>query len=347
MSTFHGAEVDRLRELGGTLRAGSATIEAIRGRLDGAVPALGWAGPDRERFAQDWLSRFAPALGTVVTALEAAASGADGHAGEQETASTAGAGTAGAATAGGAGEGVAATTPTATAPGAAGGSPTGGQPGGAAAGGVGVDRYGNPTGELSAQYESPRQGVGTVSTGRGDAGGVSYGTYQLSSTRGTAGEFVTWARTHYPAAHERLDGLTPGSAAFGEAWRGLATADDAGFGQAQHAFIQTQHHEQGVDRIMRRVEGFTLQGRSDVVADVVWSTSVQHGPGGAGTVFANALRGQDVATMSDADLIRAVYAERGRDDGMAYFRSSDPDFRQGVVDRFPREQADALERLGR
>lgn len=82
------------------------------------------------------------------------------------------------------------------------------------------------------------------------------------------------------------------------------------------------------------------------MADVVWSTTVQHGAGGAGRVFANALAGEDVATMSDADIIRAVYTERGRDDGMAYFRSSSDAVRRGVVNRFGNEQADALSALG-
>lgn len=321
MATISGADIARLTELGQSMDGAAESITTLRGRLDAAVPALAWAGPDRERFSQDWLARFSPALAAITQALEAAAAGARSNADQQEQAS--GAGSAGTTAAASTGVGGAAA-PAST--------------------GTGTDRYGEPTGELSARYES-RGGVGTVSSGVGDSGGVSYGTYQLATTRGTPGEFVDWAAEHYPQAHARLDGLTPGSAAFGQRWRELAAADPDGFGAAQHAFIVQSHYQPGVDRIVARVPEFTLAGRDDVVADVVWSTTVQHGAGGAATVFANALRGEDVAAMSDADLIRAVYAERGRDDGMAYFSRNSDNVRAGVVARFPREQADALAQL--
>ncbi len=62
----------------------------------------------------------------------------------------------------------------------------------------------NELGSLSEQYESGGRGPGTVSLGRGDPGGVSYGTYQLSSTRGTVRQFVN---EFYPT---QFRGLVPG-----------------------------------------------------------------------------------------------------------------------------------------
>ncbi|MEO7404886.1 MAG: hypothetical protein ABIU95_14560, partial [Burkholderiales bacterium] len=44
-------------------------------------------------------------------------------------------------------------------------------------------------GKLSAKYESGGRASGTVSSGKGDPGGVSYGSYQLSSKVGTAQKF--------------------------------------------------------------------------------------------------------------------------------------------------------------
>lgn len=319
--TISGADIGRLTELGQSMDGAAESIRALRGRLDASAGSLAWSGPDRERFSQDWLGRFSPALAAIGQALETAAAGARGNAEQQERASGAGSG---------------------QAPGGA--APVAGGAAAPAGGGDDADRYGEPTGALSARYES-RGGVGTVSTGVGDSGGVSYGTYQLATTRGTPGDFVAWAQEHHPQAHARLDGLAPGSAAFSARWRELAAADPAGFGAAQHDFIVQSHYRPGVDRIVARVPELTLAGRADVVADVIWSTTVQHGAGGAATVFANALRGEDVAAMSDADLIRAVYAERGRDDGMAYFSRNSDNVRAGVVARFPREQADALAQL--
>src|SRR4051812_387517 len=48
-------------------------------------------------------------------------------------------------------------------------------------------------GVLSAKFETGGRGPGTVSSGRGDPGGVSYGSYQMSSKRGVVGRFVNQA----------------------------------------------------------------------------------------------------------------------------------------------------------
>ena len=39
-------------------------------------------------------------------------------------------------------------------------------------------------GDTSQRYETGNRGAGTISTGKGDHGGVSYGSYQLSSKTG-------------------------------------------------------------------------------------------------------------------------------------------------------------------
>jgi len=46
-------------------------------------------------------------------------------------------------------------------------------------------------GALSAEFESGGRGPGTVSSGKGDPGGVSYGIYQLSSKAGTVAGFLS------------------------------------------------------------------------------------------------------------------------------------------------------------
>jgi len=51
-------------------------------------------------------------------------------------------------------------------------------------------RSGHVLGSLSAKYETSGRGPGTVSTGRGDAGGVSYGSYQLASKLGRPEELT-------------------------------------------------------------------------------------------------------------------------------------------------------------
>src|SRR5882672_5967035 len=51
---------------------------------------------------------------------------------------------------------------------------------------------GTTLGDLSSKYETGGRGPGTVSSGIGDAGGVSYGSYQMTSRNGgTVGRFVS------------------------------------------------------------------------------------------------------------------------------------------------------------
>src|SRR5215211_8493937 len=45
-------------------------------------------------------------------------------------------------------------------------------------------------GALSAKYETGGRGPGTVSTGAGDPGGVSYGSYQMATKMGTVARFI-------------------------------------------------------------------------------------------------------------------------------------------------------------
>ena len=66
-------------------------------------------------------------------------------------------------------------------------------------------------GELSAKYETGGRGPGTVSTGSGDPGGVSYGSYQMATKMGTVARFV--AQTGFQWAAD-FTGLTPGTAPF-------------------------------------------------------------------------------------------------------------------------------------
>jgi hypothetical protein len=82
---------------------------------------------------------------------------------------------------------------------------------------------------------------------------------------------------------------------------------------------------------------------------MTFSTSIQHGAGGAGTVFNNALKTLNyppstptASEPTDAALIRAVYAQRRADNGMKYFPSSNAGVRSSVVNRFHNEEADAL-----
>ena len=73
-------------------------------------------------------------------------------------------------------------------------------------------------GSVSRPYESGGRGVHTISTGKGDKGGVSYGEHQLASKTGTMSAFLK-SEEGKPFAHH-FQGMRPGSKPFNTASTG-------------------------------------------------------------------------------------------------------------------------------
>jgi hypothetical protein len=210
-----------------------------------------------------------------------------------------------------------------------------------------------PLGRLSIKYETGGRGPGTVSIGSGDAGGVSYGSYQMTSSLngGCVIRFVTDLR--------RLDWLAvlmtlrPGSAEFSAEWRKIAAERPEQFQAAQHEFIKRTHFDPVVQRTLDK-DGLDVLRRSAALRDVVWSTAVQHGPN---TDIISMVM-NDMPNPSspapddktfDGELIAAIYAERGRKDAtngtLVHFKKNSRDVQAGVAARFVKEQRDALTML--
>jgi len=200
-------------------------------------------------------------------------------------------------------------------------------------------------GQLSEKYESGGRGPATVSTGVGDPGGVSYGTYQLASKVGRADEFVA---KYYPDEFKDLKGGTP---AFTAKWKALAAADPKALHAKEHEYIRVSHYEPQAAKLLKDVP-LDVAKRSAALRDVVWSTAVQHGP--KTDVIVVALKPLLAATkiddVADEAIIKAVYAERGRptaDGKLARFPRVSDAWIPGLTKRFQNEQADALKLLAK
>ncbi len=206
----------------------------------------------------------------------------------------------------------------------------------------------NPNlGALSARYETGGRGPGTVSSGSGDPGGVSYGSYQLAVNRNRPQEFLAADGARWA---DEFGGAAAGTRGFSDTWRAIAAREPEAFQAAQHAFIERTHYDVQSARIENA--GLDISSRSHALQDVVWSTSVHHGPNTAVVTRAMAAverQGIDASSPDyDRALINAVYDERGRRDGngeLAYFSSSRADVQAGVAQRFEDERRDALNML--
>lgn len=145
-------------------------------------------------------------------------------------------------------------------------------------------------------------GPATVSTGHGDRGGASYGTYQLSSSAGTLHEYLTQS-----AYGHQFAGLVPATPEFDKRWRDLAR-DDPGFAKDQHAFIRTSHYDVQVRRL--KDVGIDLTNRGPAVQEALFSTSVQFG-NGTRKIFREGLaeaygRDYKLSNLTDKDIVVAV-----------------------------------------
>lgn len=217
---------------------------------------------------------------------------------------------------------------------------------GAAAGALG-EALADALGTLSAKYETGGRGPGTVSTGAGDPGGVSYGSYQMASKMGVPTRFVTQSGFPWLADFQNL---TAGTAPFTACWKRIAAEQTDAFQRAQHAFIKKSHYDLLAAKILND-DGLDVNTRSRAVQDVIWSTAVQHG--GGTPIVHRALGNVSVSRTDpsfDEQLIRAIYAERGKkkpDGNLAYFSKSAPGVQKGVANRFKNECQDALAMLAK
>jgi len=183
-------------------------------------------------------------------------------------------------------------------------------------------------GQTSREFESGNGGPGTVSSGRGDHGGASYGTYQLSSRQGTLQEFLKSS-----GYDQQFAGLRPGSSEFNARWKEVAISDSR-FGDAQHAFIQKTHYDPAMAGLKQA--GIDFSDRGPAVQDAVWSTATQFGAGnaqrGAIGMIQRALSGKDVAAMSDREIVTAIQDYKiAHNDRL--FASSSAEVRAGTANR--------------
>ncbi len=198
-----------------------------------------------------------------------------------------------------------------------------------------------PIGALSAKWESGNKGPGTVSNSYADPGGFSYGTYQISTKHGYINDFL---QNEGASFCDYFDELQPGTEAFNKQWRSIANKQEQIFHQSQHQYIKRTHYDPFVRRLRLQL-GIEIEQFTPVFKDVLWSTSVQHGP--YTKVVRNALTGQDRDTLSESELIQLIYKERARQIGghMAYFPRIIDSWKQHIIQRFELELKDALQRL--
>jgi hypothetical protein len=152
-----------------------------------------------------------------------------------------------------------------------------------------------PLGHVSKHFESGRSGPGTISSGRGDPGGKSYGCHQLASNTGTLQAYLK--RSIYAP---EFKGLKATSKPFDKKWREIAKRDPGRFADDQLAFIKKTHF----DGVRGYANGLNIPS-TQAVDEALFSISVQHGK--AKRIVKNA--GIDVHD-SEKTMINKLYDSR-------------------------------------
>jgi len=191
-------------------------------------------------------------------------------------------------------------------------------------------------GAMAARFESGAAGSSAV--GWDSTGGTSYGKYQIASKTGTMAKFMEHLKATNPEAYARLSAAGPADAGkdgkFAQEWKKLA--GEGKLAGSEHEFIKKTHYDVGAAGLQNKSLQDML-GKSKALQEVMWSTSVQHGGGGASGIFNKVFK----EGMTEADLIKAIYAERG-----TRFGSSTAQVRSSVQNRFAQEQQLALGMVG-
>ncbi len=192
-------------------------------------------------------------------------------------------------------------------------------------------------GELSAKYESAKDGISAIGYDR--VGGTSYGKYQIASNVGTFDQFVNFASKEAPdiAAKLRSGGEANTGSRYGKMpkiWREIASEHPERFNQLQENFIKKTHYDPTITALKEK--GIEIE--SDTLKQVVWSTAVHHGSGGAKSIFDKAIA--SVGAENPKDLIAKVYDLRA-----TRFSSSTTEVRQAVQNRLLAEKSVALAQL--
>jgi hypothetical protein len=213
----------------------------------------------------------------------------------------------------------------------------------------------NDVGALAAKFESGEEGIAAI--GYDGKGGTSYGKFQISSRVGTMRAFLSYLRASAPDLAARLAECGPANTgsragAMPEEWRRIAAEQPERFDRLQSDFIRTSHFEPAVAAITD-VTGISFEKLPPVLREVVFSTAVQHGPGGAAGIVSRAMAevnaaklqaggasGTSASRVEGRRLITNIYTLRaGR------FASSSPGTREAVFNRLKAEMREALDML--
>ena len=197
-------------------------------------------------------------------------------------------------------------------------------------------KYDPLTGNVASQFEAgagktAAQAAATISSGKGDNGGKSYGSFQLASNKGEVDKFVKQS-----GYGDQFKGLKVGTEEFDKKWKETA-ANDPKFADAQKDYAVKTKFDPQMAKLQEN--GVDLSGRGKAVNEMVLSTANQYGAN-TGKIQ-SALNGKDTKSMSDAEIVSSVQDYKAAHVS-ENFKSSSPEVQAGVAKRIQAEKKSLL-----
>ena len=168
---------------------------------------------------------------------------------------------------------------------------------------VGLTTLGSSSAAFESGGDPGKVSSGMIGPGKPDPGGISYGTYQMTSTAkggNVADDFVK--KSKYK---EEFQGLKAGTPEFSSKWREVAVRDKKEFADAQHDYIKRTHYDPASQEAKKM--GFKTDDAG--VADAIWSLSVQHGKYKKVLGISKQIMGGTIS-VDPKQQIKALYAAR-------------------------------------
>lgn len=153
----------------------------------------------------------------------------------------------------------------------------------------------NKLGDVVAEFESGNAGVASISNGRGDPGGKSYGKYQLASKVGTLQSWLKQSKYK-----DYFKGVSLASRKFDNIWLHLARTEPEEFENDQHKYIKRTHFDP-----VRAIANLYAIKDTPALNEFLWSSSVQHSRKGNRKILSRAIN-----SSSERGQLRSLFESR-------------------------------------
>ena len=203
------------------------------------------------------------------------------------------------------------------------------------------DLTGDYIGKHVKQFESGTTGSATISSGKGDYGGVSFGSYQFpsygKSEVGKDSNLYKFWSTYYGAKYPNVK---PGNnQAFKDAWMKEAKSDPQGFYENEYAYMFPNYYGNARDIFSKNGLG-NFDDYDRAAQEALWSTTVQLGAGGPSTskgAFALFKKAGVNTNMEPTEFINKLYDTK-ISNVPTNFKSSSAAVQNSIKNRYARER---------